>query len=291
MTSAASMLSYDEALADIKARVLAAKTSFHAGMALLPKSRRNAMFALYGFCRIVDDIADDSPTPEEAARGLDIWRQKIRALFQGQPSDSITLVLAQAIKDYRLKEDDFQAIIDGMAMDSGKPIMAPDRAQLDLYCDRVASAVGRASVRIFGDDSPKAMLVAHHLGRAFQLTNILRDLGEDATRERLYLPLELLEKHGVIVRSASETLNDANLPVVCRDLASDAARHYEEACKAMDECIPSAMRPARVMMSYYGAIFDRLLIADWQNPRARVAIPKWQKIWLMLTAFLGARRG
>ena len=112
------------------------------------------------------------------------------------------------IKAFGLVQNDFQDIIDGMGMDAEKPICAPDMKTLDLYCDRVASAVGRVSVRIFGDDSPKAMELSHHLGRAFQLTNILRDLGEDAERGRLYLPEELLAAHGITSRSPAEVLRD-----------------------------------------------------------------------------------
>ncbi|HEY4125016.1 MAG TPA: squalene/phytoene synthase family protein, partial [Rhizomicrobium sp.] len=178
-------VSYRDAMADVKARVAASRTSFHAGMAMLPKARREAMYAVYAFCREVDDIADDGATLTERENGLQMWRERIADLFRGQPSESITAALAPAVQRFGLVEEDFQSIIDGMAMDAGAPISAPDMATLDLYCDRVASAVGRVSVRVFGDASPAAMDVSHHLGRAFQLTNILRDIAEDAERGRL----------------------------------------------------------------------------------------------------------
>ncbi|MDX2028132.1 MAG: presqualene diphosphate synthase HpnD [Alphaproteobacteria bacterium] len=278
---------YSRALADVKARVAAARTSFHAGMLILPRPRREAMYALYAFCREVDDIADDSPTREESARGLQQWRERISSLFRGTAEDNITAALSPAVNRFGLVESDFQSIIDGMAMDAGEAICAPDMLTLDLYCDRVASAVGRVSVRIFGDASASAMKVAHHLGRAFQFTNILRDLAEDAARGRLYLPEELLTKHKIASRVPAEVLKNAGLPAVCRDLALQAQGHFASADQAMQVCKPSAMRPARIMRAYYGAIFDRLVAEDWRDPAARICLPKWKKFWLVLRHMAG----
>jgi len=274
-------LTFPEALKQVKAQVAASRSSFHAGMAILPKARREAMYALYGFCRAVDDIADDSPSPEIAARELEVWRRRIADVFCGKASDAITTALLPAITAFNLDEKDFHDIIDGMEMDS-VAIVAPDDKTLDLYCDRVASAVGRVSVRIFGDSSADAMQVAHHLGRALQLTNILRDLAEDAARGRLYLPSELLDKHGVTARNPNEVLRNSNLSAVCRDLAAQASDQYVWADECMKKCIPAAMRPARIMRSYYRAIFDRLVQQGWRDPFQRVTLPKWKKISLML---------
>jgi phytoene synthase len=202
-------------------------------------------------------------------------------LFKGTASDSITAALLPAVKSFGLVEDDFQSIIDGMEMDA-TVICAPDEKAFDLYCDRVASAVGRVSVRIFGDSSPKAMEVAHHLGRALQITNILRDLAEDSARHRLYLPTELLAKHGMTSRNPAEIVRDIRLPAVCRELAERAAGHFAGADRAIAECIPAAMRPARVMRAYYSAILQRLVASDWQDPFKRVSLPAWQKIFLVL---------
>jgi phytoene synthase len=280
-------VAYSEALADVKARVNASRTSFYAGMSMLPKARREAMYALYAFCRAVDDIADDGATMEARAHDLNQWRARIKDLFYGKPGDTITAALAPAITRFALIEKDFQDIIDGMEMDAGAPIAAPDMQTLDLYCDRVASAVGRVSVRIFGDASESAMRVSHHLGRAFQLTNILRDLAEDAARGRLYLPQELLVRHGIKTRVPNDMLRDPALSAVCRDLAALAREHFEKADRAMKNCIPSAMRPARMMRGYYFAIFQRLVEGDWRNIHARVALPAWQKLWLAVRSLVG----
>lgn len=273
---------------DVRARVKASNSSFGAGMAVLPKEKREAMYALYAFCREVDDIADDGATLEERQKGLQQWRERIHTLFHDHTSsEPITQTLAVALERFPLVEDDFQAIIDGMEMDAGDPVCAPSAATLDLYCDRVASAVGRASVRIFGDDSANGLRVAHHLGRALQLTNILRDLAEDAARGRLYLPEELLEKHGIAARNPDGVLLHPKLPAVCHDLAAQAKAHFAESDAAMHLCQRAAMRPARIMRAYYGAILDRLIASGWRDPFKRVTLPRWQKIWLMIKSLAG----
>jgi presqualene diphosphate synthase len=279
-------LSYHEALTQVRGQVAASRSSFHAGMATLPKARREGMYALYGFCRAVDDIADDSPSPEMAARGLAEWRHKISDVFKGKASDAITTALLPAIKRFNLVEKEFQEIIDGMQMDS-VTIVAPTTERLDQYCDLVASAVGRVSVRIFGDSRIDAMEVARHLGRALQLTNILRDLAEDAARGRLYLPLELIQKHQIPTTDPVSVLRHQNLPSVCEDVAAIARDHYVLADLFMKKCNKSAMRPARIMRSYYGAIFDQLVASKWRDPMKRVTLPKWKKIALVLKGFWG----
>ena len=181
----------------VEAIVRAAGTSFYRGMRVLPPDRRCAMYAIYAFCRIVDDIADEPGELPAKVEALNAWRERIAALYRGQSDSEVTRVLAVAVQRFALRAEDFLAVIDGMQMDAETVIAAPDLAQLDLYCDRVAAAVGRLSVRAFGDASPAADEVAFALGRALQLTNILRDIHEDAERGRLYLPCEYLDEAGV----------------------------------------------------------------------------------------------
>ncbi len=280
--------SLSEAKKTVRACVKAARTSFGAGMAILPAPRREGMYALYAFCRIVDDIADDDGATEAQRQAdLNLWRVRIKDLFEKDiTADAVTVALRPAIAAYGLVQDDFQAIINGMEMDAGAPIVAPSFDLLDLYCDRVASAVGRASVRIFGDGSPTALELAYHLGRAFQLTNILRDIAEDAARGRLYLPRELLEKHGVVWDDLQALIDHPHLPLVGRDLAQHASIHFAAADAAMARCLPMAMRPAKIMRAYYGAIFNGLLIQDWRAPRTRVALGKAKKIAILSRALL-----
>jgi phytoene synthase len=267
-------------LAEVEALTRASGTSFYRGMRVLPPDRRRAMYAIYAFCRIVDDIADEPAPYAEKARRLDEWRARIDALYRGEANDAVTRVLRAAIAAFALRRDDFAAVIDGMQMDAEKVIVAPDLATLDLYCDRVAAAVGRLSVRVFGDSSPAADRVAFHLGRALQLTNILRDLAEDAGRGRLYLPREWLDEAGV-PHDPAAALASPRLQQVCRRVAEAAHGHFRAAEAAMRDCAPRAMRPARLMGATYAAILRRAERGGW-NPARRPSLPAWEKLWLAL---------
>ena len=244
------------------------------------------MYAIYAFCRIVDDIADEAGTLEEKRRGLAAWRAHIAGLYRGETEGPVTRVLEAATRRFDLREEDFAAVIDGMRMDAETVIVAPDLATLDLYCDRVAAAVGRLSVRAFGDSSATARLVAFHLGRALQLTNILRDVKEDADRGRLYLPAEYLDAEAV-PRDAAGALGSLGLPRVCARLAADARGHFREARALMARCDKTAMKPARLMGETYAAILTCLEAGRWRDPAARVSLPAWRKVWLLVRYGLG----
>lgn len=266
----------------IRRRVEAAATSFYWAMRVLPPERRNGMYAVYAFCREVDDIADgDDPVADKLA-ALAGWRDEIAALYAGRPRRLVARALAQPVSHYRLRRHDFLAVVDGMEMDAREAICAPDLATLDLYCARVASAVGHLSVHVFGDSGPAAHRVAESLGRALQLTNILRDLDEDARRGRLYLPRELLDRHGIRLGDPIAVLAHPALPVVCRELAAVAERHFADAAAAMAQCRRRAMRPAAVMAAVYRATLRELLRNDWRDPAARVALSSRSKLWLVL---------
>src|SRR5260221_6557296 len=266
----------------IAEKVRAAGTSFYSAMRLLTPERRDAMYAIYAFCREVDDIADDDGlSNDERQRRLAAWRREIDLLFAGQPSIVVATALLPYVALFDLRRDDCLAVIDGMEMDS-VAIQAPSLAELDLYCDRVASAVGRLSVRAFGTSQAEADIVAYHLVRALQLTNILRDVAEDAGRDRLYLPREMLQAHGIIATDPKTVLQHPALADVCRELATQADDHFRQAWVAMQLCPKEAMRPARVMGAMYRAIFDQLLRANWHRLDQRVSVPKWRKIWIAL---------
>src|SRR4029077_108647 len=231
----------------IRQRVEAAGTSFYWAMRLLPRRRRDGMYAVYAFCREVDDIADDTAPPAQKAVALAAWHAEIEALYAGTPRHLVARALRDPVMRFRLRREDFHAVIHGMEMDAAEDIRAPDLATLDLYCARVAGAVGHLSVHVFGDESPVAHNVADRLGRALQLTNILRDLDEDARRGRLYLPREILDRHGIRSSDPLEVPRHPALPAACRELAQLALAHFEEASQAMARCSRWAMRPAAVM--------------------------------------------
>jgi phytoene synthase len=266
-------------LAAVDAIVRAAGTSFYRGMRVLPPDRRQAMYAIYAFCRIVDDIADEGGSVGEKLAALAAWRERIGGLFRGEADGPVGRVLLAALHRFSLRQEDFLAVIDGMQMDAERAIVAPDLATLDLYCDRVAVAVGRLSVRAFGDSSPAADRVAFCLGRALQLTNILRDLAEDAARGRLYLPLEWLNEEGV-PHDPRAALKSPGLAAVCRRMAALAKQYFLAADSAMLLCDTRAMKPARLMGATYAALLTRLERRGWGRATERVSLPKWQKLWL-----------
>ena len=265
----------------VEARVRAAGTSFYRGMRVLPPDRRHAMYAIYAFCRIVDDIADGDDDFARKLPTLDEWRGRIAALWRGGADGPVTRVLACAVAAFPLREEDFHAVIDGMQMDCESAIVAPDLATLDLYCDRVAVAVGRLSVRAFGDASPAADEVAHDLGRALQLTNILRDLREDAARGRLYLPREWLDAEGV-PHAPDAALAHPALGAVCANVARRANGYFAGAASAMQRCDRQAMRPARLMGATYQAILARVERRGWRDLDTPAKLPRWQKLWIAL---------
>src|SRR5215469_1153491 len=250
-------------------------------MRLLPKHRRNGMYAVYAFCRDVDDIADGDRPLDHKVAALAAWRQEIDALYAGHPRHVVAQALREPTMRYHLRQGDFLSIIDGMEMDAREDIRAPDLATLDLYCSQVASAVGHLSVHVFGDPSDAAHAVAESLGRALQLTNILRDLDEDAGRGRLYLPREILERHGIRGAEPWVIVRHPALPAVCRDLAAIAEAHFEGAALAMRQCSHRAMRPAAVMAAFYHATLSALLRSDWREPKARISLPTALKLWLV----------
>ena len=259
----------------------ASGSSFYAAMRILPREQREAMFQIYSFCRQVDDIADsDGPRPQRLA-GLQQWRDDIDALYQGHPPPRLR-DYAASVRRFDLKREDFLAIIDGMEMDVPQDIRAPDLATLDLYCDRVASAVGRLSVRVFGLAEDDGILLAHHLGRALQLTNILRDIDEDAGIGRLYLPREALLDVGITSTDPLKVISDPALPKACAPLMERARAHFEKADEVMDRNRRRVVRAPRIMSKYYRAILQLLVVRGFVAPRAPVRLNKVARIAIVV---------
>ena len=263
--------------------------SFFWAMQLLPVQRREAMYALYAFYREVDDIADGEASRSLKETLLLNWRSEIAHLYAGRPRHAVSIGLNKAIHLYGLRCDDFLAIIDGVDMDARCEIRAPSLAQLDHYCERVAVALSRLSVRIFGEEASAGERVAAELGRALQLTNRLRNLAEDAKRHRLYLPRELLQAHGILATTPSWVLAQPALPDVCRDLAMLAERHYAAAAVAIAACSRSTMRPAAVMLGMHRTLLRELLVRGWQHIDEPVRIPGWHTLALVIRHGLTGR--
>jgi squalene synthase HpnD len=275
-------------------RSIATKSSFHLAMRVLEPERRDAMYAIYAFCRAVDDIADEEGDRAARLAMLDDWRKDLDELYAGRIHQRCAW-LAEPVRRFNLDRVDFDAVIEGMAMDVEEDICAPDWDKLDLYCDRVASAVGRLSVRVFGmseevnsgadtDDSLPAAprMLAYHLGRALQLTNILRDLDEDARRGRLYLPREALEQAGLFDFTPTAVLEQSALNDACALVATRARDHYAEADLVMSTCAPRMVKAPYLMSAAYRSILDRLVVRGFESPRAPVHASRLK----ILVAFL-----
>ncbi len=259
----------------------AAGSSFYTAMKVLPRPQREAMFEIYGFCRRVDDIADSDGPRAERLIELAAWRADVNALYAGQVPPRLA-GLAQPVRDFDLAREDFLALIDGMEMDAFDDIRAPSAAILDLYCDRVASAVGRLSVRVFGIERAAGIALAHHLGRALQLTNILRDLDEDAAVGRLYVPREALAHAGIQGNDPMTALRGPTLGQACAELVARARGHFAEADKIMAGLPRRSVRAPRIMGLVYRAMLDRLTARGWSAPRQPIRVPRALLLWIVL---------
>lgn len=260
-------------------------TSFYWAMRLLPSEKRAAMFAVYAFCREIDDIADEPASIEAKKAALKGWRDDLDALYDGRtPENPVAVALQKPIKDYALPKEEFLALIDGMETDIPDGMRAPTMTELQLYCRRVAGAVGMLSVCIFGDFSPTAQRFAITLGEALQLTNILRDMDEDMDLGRLYMPKECLDKAGIVITDdtpLSAVLAHPNLGEARRALAERAKLRFTEAEAALGELDRKKMKPAVIMKAVYRKIFDLLEKRGWDVVSPRLKLPKKT---LLLTA-------
>ncbi len=270
-----------QALEHVEAAVKKAKTSFYWAMRRLPKDKRNAMFAVYAFCRQVDDIADGTDAVKDKRARLSQWRKEIDRLYRGNPILPVARALEGPVSKFDLQREDFLAVIDGMEMDARSKLRIEDQAELDLYCDRVACAVGRLSNRIFGIDPKMGDRVASALGKALQLTNILRDLAEDAKLNRLYLPQAMLHEHGITDIDPEKVLRHPALPQVCALLIIIARRRFQETAELLELCDPKKMRPAVMMMETYRLIYSKLQERGWDKIDEPVKLSMFEKLWVL----------
>ena len=261
-------------------------SSFNAAMRILPKPRREAMFEIYSFCRAVDDIADELGPRETRRQALAQWRRDIDTLYcrshSRQQARNGLEGLKQAINAFGLRQEDFYAVIDGMEMDVETDIKAPEFATLDLYCERVASAVGRLSVCAFGIPREEGQDLAHHLGRALQLTNILRDLDEDAGMGRLYLPCEDLLAAGIGETEPQKVLARSTLALACAPTIARAKAHFAKAQDVMARCAPDSVRAPKIMADVYFGILTSLEMRGFMPPRAPIRTPRHRVLLAIL---------
>jgi len=261
----------------VRARVGRARSSFARGMRVLKGDRRRALFAVYGFCRAVDDIADAAMPPDEKRRFLEGWRRKLAA-----PDCALSAELAWARETFALPDAECEAMVAGMETDAAESLWLEDEAALGLYCRRVAGSVGALAVRIFGADGAEAW--GQSLGHTLQLVNILRDVEEDAARDRIYVPRSLLEAHGVVGEDPAAILAHPGFAACCEVLARRAESGFAEAEAGLARFDARALKPALVMMWGYRRLLDRMLARGFGAPRVRARLTRGEKLRMALIA-------
>lgn len=262
-------------------------SSFYWALKVLPRAKRDAMFRVYGFCREVDDIADGTDPLAVKRTRLAEYRAAVEAVFEGHPSDIDSVQnLASVIANFHINKVDLLAVIDGMEADAFATVRIANEAAFDQYLDQVACAVGRLSDTVFGLEGPHAEKLAYHLGRALQITNILRDLSEDAGRDRLYLPADLLARHGITATTPAVVLAHPNLEAALDELATRAEGCFRRADEALAHLDRSRTRPARMMKAVYREVLRRLRSRGLARIQQPVRLSKPLKLWFALRGIL-----
>lgn len=267
-------------------KAAASGSSFYYSFMFLPQPKREAITALYAFCREVDDIADECSELHTAQIKLDWWRSEIGNLYAGQPQHPVSKALAPAVEAFGLSKEHFQEIIDGMQMDLEQNRYR-DFKQLQLYCYRVASVVGLLSAAIFGYSNRNTLKYAHDLGMAFQLTNIIRDVGEDARRNRIYLPLEELQMFGV---SENDILHGNETEQVRKLLEFQIERaesFYDRALNALPQEDRKAQRTGLIMAAIYRTLLREILADEPQRVlNSKTSLTPLRKLWLAWSTWI-----
>jgi len=263
-------------------------SSFYYAFRFLEPERRRAITALYAFCREVDDIVDDCREPSVALTKLDWWRDEVERMFQNEPRHPIARALAPHLTPFDLAQEYFEEIIDGMQMDLDYDAY-PDFATLSLYCYRAASVVGLLSARIFGFSDRRTLKYAHDLGMALQLTNILRDVHEDAVRGRVYIPLDELERFGVKPEEFRTNITrDAHRELFAFQ-AKRAKEHYDRALAHLPEEDRHAQRPGLIMAAIYRTLLDEIELDGYRVLEHRVRLTPLRKLWIAWRTARSAR--
>jgi phytoene synthase len=260
-------------------KAAASGSSFYYSFLFLPPERRRAITALYAFCREVDDVVDESSDAQLATTKLAWWRQEIAGLFAGTPRHPVSQALAPHIKNFGLQEKNMQDIISGMEMDLTQTRYL-DWKGLERYCYHVAGVVGLLAARIFGFSEPRTLDYARSLGIAFQLTNIIRDVGEDARMNRIYLPMEDLQKFNV---PASEILGLRHSEAFARLMRFQAERartHYDEAFRALPAQDRKAQRPGLIMAAIYRTLLEEIERDGFAVLHRRTSLTPLRKFWI-----------
>jgi len=254
-------------------------SSFFYSFRFLPPERRRAITALYAFCREVDDVVDEVPDPDIARLKLAWWRNEIAAVFSGRPQHPVALALQPAARAFALPQEHFQTVIDGMNMDL-EHSRYPDFVALELYCHRVAGVVGLLSAEIFGYSDPSTRGYARDLGISFQLTNIIRDVGEDARRGRIYLPQDELARFGVASADLFRQRASAAFPALMAHQVARARAWYDKALGSLPPVDRHAQRPGLIMAAIYRRLLSEIESDGFRVLDRRISLTPLTKAWI-----------
>ncbi|MFT3963473.1 presqualene diphosphate synthase HpnD [Propionivibrio sp.] len=260
-------------------KAAASGSSFYYSFLFLPPERRRAITALYAFCREVDDVVDECSDAQVAAGKLAWWRAELDALYAGRPQHPVTKALQAVLPQFALPQEQLLEIIDGMEMDLQQTRYLDFKA-LSLYCYRVASVVGLLAAEIFGHTDRRTLKYAHDLGMAFQLTNIIRDVGEDARRGRVYLPLDELKRFEVPVADILNARHSENFRRLMEFQIERAEGYYAQAMSQLPEADRKAQRPGLVMAAIYRTLLDEIKRDGCQVLNQRTSLTPLRKLWI-----------
>ena len=258
-------------------------SSFVQGVRLLPTHRKRALYVLYAFLRTVDDVVDSTLGRDQKRAVLDIWRREIDAVFDGQPQSDIGVALERVVVDFTLPKEEIVLFLDGMEMDLDGPITAPPLEEFWRYTRRVAGAVGALCVIIFGlPRVPAAKTLGLTVSDAFQVTNILRDIEEDAEMGRLYLPREILTAHGIHDTDPFDVMRHDRFRDVCADVGGLARQKFRSGFQQIRAFKRSEARPALMMMGVYQGYLDRMEHLGWRRDRGKIRMSRTERLWRSL---------
>jgi phytoene synthase len=270
----------------VSSAVARAGSSFTKGMQILPAQRRRAMFALYGFCRAVDDIADAPAPIEDKKAEIAAWSVELDAIYAGQGHYALGRELVDAVRRYKLPREEFDLILEGMTIDAARTVRIADRQGLSDYARRVAGAVGVLSCQIFGAPGPEAKEFAIYLGETLQLTNILRDVDEDAGIDRLYLPLDMIAAAGIDIGQPIKTIvADPRIVDICETLAAEVTERYRRVTGMTPRAFWKELRSARIMQAAYGLVFQKLAARGWRDRSWRPRLTKRETLSTVLASY------
>lgn len=274
---------------NIKRMVKKSGTSFFWSMSLLPRAKRNAMYTIYAFFRHIDDIVDGDAPMSEKLELIRAWREEMDNIYDRKiPQTDIGRRIYKNCMRFKLPKDEFLTMLDSISMDLPNPVQAPDMDKLNKYCRGVAGSPGNLSLRIFGCTDKKLINeLSETLGRALQLTNILRDVKEDAQADRLYLPKELLEKAGIHSTVPMDVVVDKNLSVAREELARIAGDDYKKAFSHLKKLDKKVARPVKAIAYIYKRYFDIMQDRGWEIISPKPNVGKFMKLCLALKAFMG----